>query len=294
MYNWEIKLLKTLKLVTPSAKMNTRANRDAREPRDEQSHTASEIKVVGIKIAPFWKTNPDVWFMQLEAQFRSHGIVKQEAKFDYVAGNIDAEIAGEVADIIRNPPDIDPYNCLKTAIINRTTVSDRKKFQQLLSQEELGDRKPSQFLRKLHQLLGDRAGTFDQEFLKELFLQRMPPSVKGILVAQRTSLEEMADLADRILDTFDTRPTIAAVTAEPDIAKINSRLDRIEQTIGRLERAMSTISCRGSRSPKRRSCSRSRAREREASQTGLCFYHARFQEKAHKCVPPCRWKAGNA
>ncbi|KOX69026.1 hypothetical protein WN51_07096 [Melipona quadrifasciata] len=53
----------------------------------------------------------------------------------------DSENAIEVTDVIRNPPAGDPYDWLKTAIIERTTDFGRKKLQQLLSQEELGDRK---------------------------------------------------------------------------------------------------------------------------------------------------------
>lgn len=120
----------------------------------------------------------------------------------------------------------------------------------------------------------------------------MIPAVQGTLVTQKICLEEIADLADKILDTFDTRSTIAALTKRPEIANLNKRLESIEQTDERLESAMNALSFRRSRTTSRKPRSKSGAREREASQTGLCFYHARFQENAHKCVAP--WKAGNA
>ena len=52
----------------------------------------------------------------------------------------------------------------------RTAVSDQRKLQQLISGKELGDWKPTQLLRKMQQLLGDKMGaTSDSSFLRELF-----------------------------------------------------------------------------------------------------------------------------
>ena len=86
-----------------------------------------------MRIPPFWRNDPETWFTQIEAQFGTHEIPSQETELDYVVGNIVAEIVSEMMDIIRNPPEVDPYNHLKTAIIDRTTVSERGKFQQLRS-----------------------------------------------------------------------------------------------------------------------------------------------------------------
>uniref|UniRef100_A0A1X7SZQ1 DUF7041 domain-containing protein n=1 Tax=Amphimedon queenslandica TaxID=400682 RepID=A0A1X7SZQ1_AMPQE len=61
-----------------------------------------------------------------------------------------------VRDIIIKPPTTNPYDTLCTQLIERTSASKQRHLQQLFSAEELGDRSPSQLLRHMQQLLGDK------------------------------------------------------------------------------------------------------------------------------------------
>ena len=56
-------------------------------------------------------------------------------------------------------------------LIKCTATSEQLKLHQLISEEELGDRKPTQLLRHMEQLLGDKLSTSDDamSFLCELF-----------------------------------------------------------------------------------------------------------------------------
>ncbi|MBA4719450.1 MAG: hypothetical protein HRO68_10300, partial [Nitrosopumilus sp.] len=116
--------------------------------------------------------------------------------------SLSPEFATEVRDLIIRPPDDSPYDALREQLIKRTTASAQRKLQQLFNAEELGDKKPTQLLRKIQQLLGKRATTFDGTFLRELFLQRLPNHVRMILAStsSTSSLEELAELADKIMD----------------------------------------------------------------------------------------------
>lgn len=97
-----------------------------------------------------------IWFAQDEAQFTTRGITSQGTKFAYVVAWLQPEIAEEVRDLLITPPAEDPYDKIKTQFIARTSTSEKKRLHQLLISEGLGDRKPSQLLRRMWQLLGDR------------------------------------------------------------------------------------------------------------------------------------------
>ena len=140
------------------------------QPQVEQPRVAA----VAIKLPPFWLSDPQVWFTQVKAQFATRGINNQRTMFDYVIASLSPEVATEIRDLILNPPGEDQYDALKAQLIQRTGISEERQLQQLLGTEELGDRKPSQFLRRLQQLAGDTVRS-DGVFIHQLFLQDSLP-----------------------------------------------------------------------------------------------------------------------
>ena len=83
--------------------------------------------------------------------------------------SLSPEFATEVRDLLLNPPE-QPYEVLKRELTNRTLLSEQHQLQQLLTAKELEDRKPTQVLRRIQQLLGNKAYTLDGSFMQELFL----------------------------------------------------------------------------------------------------------------------------
>ncbi|XP_078051590.1 uncharacterized protein LOC144477728, partial [Augochlora pura] len=113
-----------------------------------------EVCRVGIRMPPFWQEQPAVWFHQLKAQFTLNCITVDGTKYCYVMSNLDAKYACEVQDLFDTPPEANTYETLKRELIQRLSVSREKKILQLLEKEEIGDRKPSQFLRHMQSLAG--------------------------------------------------------------------------------------------------------------------------------------------
>ena len=206
---------------------------------------------VNLKLPPFWPADPEIWFAQVEAQFSCRRITSQRSKFDYVVASLTPEFAAEVRDLLLRPPADNPYTALKEQLTKRTALSEQRKLQQLLTGEELGDRKPTQLLRRMQQLLGDRPG-LDTSFLQELFLQRLPHSVRIVLAStpDSTSLSTLAEMADKVMEV--ATPTVAAVKA-PTTDPLAAEVETLRGDIARLERLVQKLA----RPPRSRSKHRS-------------------------------------
>jgi len=77
--------------------------------------------------------------------------------------------AADVEDIIVSPPTDEPYTTLKTELVRRLSSSRDQRVRQLLTHEEMADRKPSQFLRHLKSLAPD----VPDDFLRSIWSSRL-------------------------------------------------------------------------------------------------------------------------
>ena len=240
------------------------------------------VSAVQLKLPPFWPADPQVWFAQIEAQFATRGITVQKTKFDYVVASLAPEFATEVRDLILQPPEATPYDRLKEQLIKRTAASEQRRLQQLFNAEELGDRKPTQLLRRMQQLLGDKATNTDAAFMRELFLQRLPSNIRMVLAStpDTGNIEDLAQLADKVMEV--AVPSVASVTT-------STELQQLRQEVTDLKGMLQSLKLTQRRSRSRPS---SPAPCSEQSQ-GLCWYHAKFGDQARKCRSPCS-KSGNA
>lgn len=251
------------------------------------------IGVVSLKLPPFWPADPALWFAHVESLFATRGISSQVTKFHYAVSALSPSEAAEVRDIIMTPPTDVPYDRLKHELVKRTTASEQRRLRQLLTEEELGDRKPSQLLRRMRQLIGTAA--IDDSILRELFLQRLPSNARMILTTSTgVSLDAMAELADKILEnassTVDS-PTLA-ITA---LTSQDTQLQRLQAQVDRL----TLLITENLHEPRpRRPIHRSRSRPRRNSHSRergdtTCWYHTQFGTQARNCYPPCSF-AGNS
>lgn len=242
------------------------------------------VSTINLRLPEFWPTDPAVWFAQVEAQFSNHKIAGQVARFNYVVASLPPLIAMEVRDFLLNRPPVNPYDALKAALIARTSASERQRLQQLLATEDLGDRKPTQMLRRMQQLLGDKAATFDEGLLKELFLQRLPANVRMILATTDTmSLQAVAEMADRILEV--ATPSIAAVSSGPASSDVTQLREEVAHLTELVQRLLADRTPSPSRKPRRRSP----RRQSSPCDSGVCWYHQRFGDASTRCTRPCTY-----
>ncbi|BHF68522.1 hypothetical protein SprV_0301155800 [Sparganum proliferum] len=115
-----------------------------------------------------------------------------------------------------------PYSTLKAKVLRLNSVSDRQRYHQLLKEESLGDRKPSELKCRMRSLLGDMQ--VDDIFVREMFLERLPADVQTILASgsQDLTVSQLAETADRMIEVqrFQS-PFVALISASSSTVNEN-------------------------------------------------------------------------
>ncbi|XP_050500928.1 uncharacterized protein LOC126880896 [Diabrotica virgifera virgifera] len=231
-------------------------------------------------------------------QLKSH-------RFDPTILKFGSSYISEVRDIIVSPPATERYVKLKSELIKRLSASQQQKIKILLEHEELGDRRPSQFLRHLQYLAGT---TVPDNIVRSLWLGRLPSSTQAILATQAiASLDAVAELADTISEAItpsvhiseasNARESLLDVpihcmarpSRESTIDKLTAELAEMKIQLASLSQAQAqTNTYRRNRSNSRgRPYPRDRSYSRERN-SDICWYHYRFGDQAQKCSPPCK------
>ena len=255
-------------------------------PKEEQPQAAA----VTLKLPPFWPADPELWMAQVEAQFRTRNITQDNTKYDYIVASLSPDTAGEIRDILLHPPENGKYEAIKQALLKQNVLSDQKRLQELLSKEDLGDRKPTQILRRINQLVGETV--FDDKILKALFIQKLPPAVQGILMSSddKTELSVLAEMADKIMEV--TSPQINKLSVDnvrdSEVAALRGEINELKRMVQQM-----SLNKGNRKRSNSRGCSPFR-RKRDPSKHPMCWYHHKFGENSTKCEQPCNWEnSGN-
>jgi len=221
---------------------------------------ADDINRVAVKLPDFWLSKPRLWFLQVEACFRTANITADRTRYDYAMQKLPHDVLESVADLVEDiaadEAAADCYQRLHDRLTGSFGDTEWTQLEKLVTHPGLGDSRPSALMNSLLALLP--AGEKPGKLFRHMLVRHLPADVRGQLPAAATP-HELAAEADRI---WSTRGGGAAVMAVAPRAA----------------------------SPRRRSPSR--PRRSRASTPGpdrLCFYHSRFGTRAHKCEPGCSW-----
>lgn len=243
--------------------------------------STGEVFRVGVKPPVFCKEQPDLYFIQMESQFAVAGVKADDTKYHHIVSSLEPQYLLQIADIIRNPPPEGKYEAIKRSLIVEYTDSDQRKLRKLIREIELGDLKPSQLLKRMRDLAGDK---ISDEALKSLWMERLPETIRSIISIVDGNSTKMAEQADKMMEMQNFSNVATIQTSSPLQVEIENLRKEVAEL--RMSRQDNFHRQDNSHRPRNRSAQRNKSKVRFP----FCKYHYRYGEKAKKCIEPCQYK----
>jgi len=255
----------------------------------DSSHTLV-MKYKNITLPPFYADRPISWFAMAEGRFRLNNVWSEQNKFDLLINALPKESTSLVIDIIENPPATEPYAALKQRLLSAHQLTDYQKIAKLLKMEPLGGRRPSELLAAMMELCP--RGQERNIFFTHLFLERLPAELRILLGEDdHQDPRPLADKADQLWALHGGKfAAVAAVEpVEPaQVAAVSSRgAGRGKRGRGGPGRQRAVAVADGALQAAAKPATA--PRDLAQLESGLCFYHWTYGDKALQCRAPCNW-----
>ena len=118
----------------------------------------ADSNAVALKLPTFWSHQPQIWFVQAEAQFILRNITDDTTKYYYLVAALDQNTASRITDLLARPPAENKYASLKKRLLATFDLGKRERASKLLHVQPIGDQKPSELMDSMLTLLGDHVG----------------------------------------------------------------------------------------------------------------------------------------
>ncbi|KAH7973900.1 hypothetical protein HPB49_008085 [Dermacentor silvarum] len=153
-----------------------------------------DVSLVQLRLATFRLQNPQVWFHQIEAQFCLNRITSDTTCYYHVVSVLPPDVTGELSDVLSTPTGATPYQHLKIKVLKRFMPSE---CHPPPAAAYPGQRRPSQLVRRMRQILVDRDVPTHSALLRQLFLQRLSQPICLVHpAAGDVNLDRLVELAD--------------------------------------------------------------------------------------------------
>ena len=230
-----------------------------------------------VELPPFWIRDPRTWYTLAESKFQLAEVTDSRLKFNFVLPSLSEDTLVQVRHIL-HAADVmpDPYNTLKSRLLEIYTPSPLELGFQLLHSPELGDRRPSAMMASMLAMLPP--GEADGILFKCIFLSRLPSDIRDHVSAQSKTLNsrELGSFADELWFARNSRGghQVMAVT---DID--SNEVEEITEVVVAIKFQ-----------PKKKGgggfSSKKESGGGEQKKKWLCWRHATFRDKAYSCDSP--------
>nr|CAI5857727.1 unnamed protein product [Callosobruchus analis] len=158
------------------------------------------LKSIALPFPPYNPQHPALWFRQIESCFYCTGITDEVIKYHILISRLEPGVAELAQDFLPKDNDetTDKYSQLKTKIISIQITKNE------LEKQQIGERKPSEFLRCLEQI-ASKNPSFPTHLIRSIWISSVGPHVSNVLLTNpNATLERLCFIAD-ILHSEDQK-----------------------------------------------------------------------------------------
>eukprot|EP00094_Tigriopus_californicus_P008803 TCALIF_08484-PA protein Name:"Protein of unknown function" AED:0.24 eAED:0.29 QI:0/-1/0/1/-1/1/1/0/295 len=256
-------------------------------------YSQAATNAVSARLPRFLDFNPELWFAQCEAVFELSRITAERTKFNHCVSCLEPEVLRKVQAVIRAPDPDAPYSSFKEALLRATTKSLPQRVQEVMDLR-LGDRRPSDLLHLMEESWPEGEADGSPVF-RQLFLQKLPPSLQPALASCVESLTDLALLADTQVATLRNLGLQSGQAANSALTGVVApALDAGPETFFEGSSLAQDVLATGQQKQWRGRQQRFQPRRSPSHRAGeLCWYHARYAGRAKKCNGMgCSWSRG--
>jgi len=254
------------------------------------------------KLPDFWVSSPAAWFGVAESQFGLRDVRSQRDRFALVTAVLPESSARRVAHILA-APGVTCYDDLKAALLSAHQLTAFQKAEQLFSSEPLGDRRPSELLSEMLELV--HPGEESTRLFALLFLRRLPAAIRLLLTEDdHTDVRALAEKADRCAASLhrSQQLSVAAAVFQPDSDPEAAECDFATIAAAGFNRGgarpkwkqqqQSRKAAGGQRPNPVAQPSQQAVNSNKAARiaSGLCRFHFKYGDRAYSCAGNCAWQ----
>jgi hypothetical protein len=243
-----------------------------------------------VKLPGFWTEDPVSWFRLAEGQFNLRNVADPVALYYHVLASLPQDAVRLVHHVLHEDTGPLSYDNLRTSLLASHTLSNYQKMERMMRLPPLGDRKPSVLLAEMLEYCP--AGESSTAVFAYLFLQRLPREIRVLLSEDNPAdMRAIADKADRLIAMRvpQGHDACATVSLEDDgdgdlVATMGGERRKKKFPVPKRPPQQQQASA-----GRQGGFSRRGTDQAAAPRTSMCYYHAKFGERARYCQEGCLW-----
>jgi hypothetical protein len=235
-----------------------------------------------VRLPDFHADSPQCWFHCLDSTFATANITQSITKFHWAMSKLPFSLIATVRPLSRNPTAVaDPYKELKELLLRSYGLSDEQMTNKWLDYPMCGDTRPS--------VLWDNLTALQPATIKDaqigLFLRKLPRHISTLINTRAfDTTEEMIQHCNPLWMSQTPEEAASAAAAAAVAPSQQSPFRNARRSPCPYRRKTPG----GNKSGRSRSPTPGAAKG--GCNDGLCFYQARFGNKAHKCEKGCSYQ----